>query len=127
MENRGGQKDCRGGVLLSGKVSGVIIGASVLQMLGASAGITKCGSTMGRMVGIVDVYFAGSCWWLIFELGRMSEVSMRTSGKVGGLGVGTSSQMGSRNGAMGRKWVAGVVGGNVWDVLCGQGSDIISV
>ena len=125
MENGSGQKDCRRGILLSGMVSGFIIGAPVLQMLGASAGITTCGSTMGRMVGIVDTYFAGSGWWLIFEVGHMSEVSMHTSGKVcGGSGGGTSSQMGLCDGFMGRRWVSGAVGGNAWDVLHGQGSDV---
>ena len=71
MENGSGQKDCRMGILLSWMVSDFIIGVPVLQILGASAGITTCGSTMGRMVGIVDTYFAGSGWWLIFEVGRM--------------------------------------------------------
>ena len=77
------------------------------------------------MVGIVDTNFAGSGWWLIFEVGHMSEFSMCASGKVcGGLGGGTSLQMRLCNGFMGRRRVSGAVGGNAWDVLHGQGSDV---
>ena len=120
------QKDCRRGILLSWMVSGFVIVAPVLRILGASDGITTCGNTMGQMVGVVDTYFAGSGWWLILEVGRMSEVSMctGTSKVCGGSGGGTSSQMGSCNGFMGERSVSGEVGGNALDVLRGQCSDV---
>ena len=41
-----------------------------------------------------------------------------------GLGGGKSSQMGSCDSFMGRRRVSGAVGGNAWDVLRGQGSDV---
>ena len=88
MENGSGQKDCRKGICLSGMVSGFIIEAPGLQILGASAGITTCRSTVGWMVGVVDTDIAGIGWWLIFGVGHISEVSMRTSGRyMGARGV----------------------------------------
>ena len=54
MENGREPRDCRWGVPLSGMVSGVTIEAPVLWILGANAGITTCGFTMGRIVGVVD-------------------------------------------------------------------------
>ena len=73
---------------------------------------------MGWVVGLVDTYFAGIGWWLIFGVGHMSEVSMQTGGKAcGGLGGGTSSQMGLCDSPMERRWVSGAVGVNAWDVL----------